>query len=188
VSRVGNLPIPIPDGVQVEVSGSAVKVKGPKGELEKTFHPDMQIELVGGEVVVSRPTDQRQHKALHGLTRSLINNMVIGVNEGFSKTLDVFGVGYRALLHGENLVLQLGHSHAVEVVPPPGVTFSVAPGDRTDRSLVGSVIVEGIDKQVVGQVAADIRAWRPPEPYKGKGVRYRGEYVRRKAGKAGKVG
>jgi large subunit ribosomal protein L6 len=113
VSRVGNLPIPIPDGVQVEISGSAVKVKGPKGELEKTFHPDMQIELVDGEVLVSRPSDQRQHKALHGLTRSLINNMVVGVNQGFSKTLDVFGVGYRALLRGENLVLQLGHSHAI---------------------------------------------------------------------------
>ena len=188
MSRVGKLPVPIPDGVQVNVKGSLVKVSGPKGALEKTFHPEMEIGLVDGQVVVTRPSDQRQHKALHGLTRALINNMVIGVHEGFSKTLDIFGVGYRASLRGENLVLQLGHSHAIEVVPPPGIAFQVVPGDRTDRMLVGTIIIEGIDKQVVGQVAADVRAWRPPEPYKGKGVRYRGEYVRRKAGKAGKVG
>ena len=188
MSRVGKQPIPIPEAVQAKVDGRKVSVKGPKGELEKTFHPEIKIELVDGQVVVTRPSDQRHHKALHGLTRALINNMVVGVNEGFSKTLDIYGVGYRASLRGTNLVLQLGHSHYIEVVPPPGVTFHVAPGDRTNRALVGSVIVEGIDKQVVGQVAADIRAWRPPEPYKGKGVRYRGEYVRRKAGKAGKIG
>jgi large subunit ribosomal protein L6 len=182
------MPVPIPDGVEVEIKGSTVKVKGPKGELEKTFDDQLSIELSNGEIVVSRPTDERQHRALHGLTRALINNMVAGVDKGFSKTLDIYGVGYRALMRGENLVLQLGHSHAIEVVPPPGVNFSVLPGDRADRSMVGSIVVEGIDKQVVGQVAADIRAWRPPEPYKGKGVRYRGEYVRRKAGKAGKVG
>lgn len=182
------MPVPIPDGVEVEVNGTTVKVKGPKGELEKTFDAELSIQLSDGEIVVSRPTDQRQHRALHGLTRALINNMVDGVSEGFSKTLDIYGVGYRALMRGDNLVLQLGHSHAIEVVPPPGVNFGVLPGDRADRSMVGSVVVEGIDKQVVGQVAADIRAWRPPEPYKGKGVRYRGEYVRRKAGKAGKVG
>jgi large subunit ribosomal protein L6 len=182
------MPIPVPDGVQVDVEGNTVRVQGPKGTLEQAFHPDMKIGMVDGELVVSRPSDQRHHRALHGLTRALINNMVIGVSKGFSKTLDIFGVGYRALMRDENLVLQLGHSHAIEVVPPPGVTFSVAPGDRTDRTLVGSIIIEGIDKQVVGQVAADIRAWRPPEPYKGKGVRYRGEYVRRKAGKAGKIG
>jgi large subunit ribosomal protein L6 len=182
------MPIPVPDDVQVDIDGNSVKVKGPKGELVKSFHPDIAIKLVDGEVIVSRPTDQRQHRALHGLTRALINNMVVGVKDGFSKTLDIYGVGYRALMRGENLVLQLGHSHAIEVVPPPGVTFHVAPGDRANRELVGSITVEGIDKQVVGQVSADIRAWRPPEPYKGKGVRYRGEYVRRKAGKAGKVG
>jgi large subunit ribosomal protein L6 len=182
------MPIPIPSEVQVKIDGDTVKVTGPKGELAKSFHPDMKIELVDEELIVTRPTDQRHHRALHGLTRALINNMVIGVTKGFSKTLDIYGVGYRALMRGENLVLQLGHSHAIEVVPPPGITFQVAPGDRANRELVGSVTVEGIDKQVVGQVSADIRSWRPPEPYKGKGVRYRGEYVRRKAGKAGKVG
>ena len=188
MSRVGKMPIPIPDGVEVEIKGSTVKVKGPRGELEQQFNPDLSIVLEEGQVRVDRPSDQRHHRALHGLTRALINNMVVGVHEGFSKTLDIYGVGYRALLRGDNLVLQLGHSHAVEVVPPPNVSFTITPGDRTNRELVGSVTVVGIDKQVVGQVAADIRSWRPPEPYKGKGVRYRGEYVRRKAGKAGKVG
>jgi large subunit ribosomal protein L6 len=182
------MPIPIPDGVEVEIKGSTVRVTGPRGELEKTFDPELMIVFEGGEIRVDRPSDQRHHRALHGLTRALINNMVIGVHEGFSKTLDIYGVGYRALMRGDNLVLQLGHSHAVEVVPPPNVSFSITPGDRTNRALVGSVTVVGIDKQVVGQVAADIRSWRPPEPYKGKGVRYRGEYVRRKAGKAGKIG
>ena len=188
MSRIGKLPIPVPDGVDVKVDGCTVKVKGPKGELEKTFHQDIKIELVDGQIVITRPSDQRHHKALHGLTRALVNNMVVGVNEGFTRTLDIYGVGYRASLRDKSLVLQLGHSHAVEVIPPPDVTFHVTPGDRTNRALVGSITVEGIDKQVVGQVAADIRAWRPPEPYKGKGVRYRGEYVRRKAGKAGKIG
>jgi large subunit ribosomal protein L6 len=182
------MPITLPSGVKADIKGSTVRVQGPKGELEKTFHPEIGIELVDGQIVVSRPSDQRHHKALHGLTRALISNMVTGVHTGFSKTLDIYGVGYRASLHGDNLVLQLGHSHAIEVIPPPGISFQVAPGDRANRMLVGSITVEGIDKQVVGQVAADIRAWRPPEPYKGKGVRYRGEYVRRKAGKAGKIG
>jgi large subunit ribosomal protein L6 len=175
-------------GIQVDIKKSTVKVTGPKGTLEKTFHPDMDIQLDGNQIVVTRPSDQRHHKALHGLTRSLINNMVIGVNQGFSKVLEIVGVGYRASLHDQNLVLQLGHSHAVEVVPPPGVTFTVDSRSSVDRQIVGTITVDGIDKQVVGQVAADIRAWRPPEPYKGKGVRYRGEYVRRKAGKAGKIG
>ncbi len=188
MSRIGQMPIPIPDGVQVDIKGNAVRVQGPKGELEQVFHADIKIEMVDGQIVVSRPSDQRHHRALHGLTRSLVNNMVVGVHEGFSKTLDIYGVGYRALMHDKNLVLQLGHSHAIEVVPPPDISFQVIPGDRTNRALVGTIVVEGIDKQVVGQVAADIRAWRPPEPYKGKGVRYRGEYVRRKAGKAGKIG
>lgn len=181
MSRIGKLPVPVPPGVQAEIVGSTVKVKGPKGSLEKTFHSDISIALDDGRIVVSRPSEQRQHKALHGLTRALINNMVVGVSEGFSKVLEIVGVGYRAAMRGKNLVLYLGHSHAVEVVPPPNVSFTIA-----DRGT--TVTVTGIDKEVVGQVAADIRAWRPPEPYKGKGVRYRGEYVRRKAGKAGKVG
>jgi large subunit ribosomal protein L6 len=184
--------------VDIEDGGTIVKVSGPKGSLEKTFHPDMQITMDRGEtdsnsdnamqVVVTRPSDQRHHKALHGLTRALINNMVVGVNEGFSKTLDIVGVGYRASMKDENLVLQLGHSHAIEVLPPPGIRFEVVARARGDRQIAGTIIVWGIDKQLVGQVAAEIRAWRPPEPYKGKGIRYRDEYVRRKAGKAGKIG
>ncbi len=188
MSRIGKLPVPVPPGVQVNIEGSTVTVTGPKGTLTKTFHPDMDIKLVDGQVVVSRPSDHRRHRALHGLTRALINNMVIGVSEGFSKVLEIYGVGYRASLRGQNLVLQLGHSHAIEVVPPPGITFTVESRRDASGQVVGIVTVAGIDKQVVGQVAADIRAWRPPEPYKGKGVRYRGEYVRRKAGKAGKLG
>lgn len=182
------MPVPIPSGVQVSVDGNTIKAKGPKGELVKTFHPDIQIELVDGQLILSRPSDQRQHRALHGLTRALVNNLIVGVHAGFTKVLDIYGVGYRALLRGQNLVLQLGHSHAVEVIPPPGVSFRVEPGDRANRELAGTIFVDGVDKQVVGQVAADIRAWRPPEPYKGKGVRYRDEHVRRKAGKAGKIG
>jgi large subunit ribosomal protein L6 len=181
VSRIGKMPVPVPPGVKIDISGNTVKVTGPKGSLEKTFHPDMSVSLDDGAIVVSRPSDGRQHKALHGLTRALINNMVIGVNEGFTKVLDIVGVGYRAAMRQNNLVLYLGHSHAVEVVPPPNVSFTLE-----SRGTVITVL--GIDKQVVGQVAADIRAWRPPEPYKGKGVRYRDEYVRRKAGKAGKIG
>lgn len=180
MSRIGKLPVPVPSGVKVEVSGSTVKVTGPKGSLEKTFHPDMTIAVDGGQVVVTRPSDQRQHKALHGLTRAYINNMVVGVSHGFSKVLEIVGVGYRAAKREKNLVLYLGHSHAIEVVPPPNVSFTV--GERGQL-----ITISGIDKEMVGQVAADIRAWRPPEPYKGKGVRYQGEYVRHKAGKAGKI-
>jgi len=171
----------------VEIKGNTVKVSGPKGSLEKSFHPDMSMSMVDGEVVVTRPSDQRHHKALHGLTRALINNMVVGVNEGFSKVLEVVGVGYRASMQAERLVLQLGHSHAIEVIPPPDVSFSLNTRSAVDRNIVATITVEGIDKQIVGQIAADIRSWRPPEPYKGKGVRYQGEYVRRKAGKAGKL-
>jgi large subunit ribosomal protein L6 len=181
------MPVPVPQGVQVEIKGNSVKAKGPKGSLEKSFHPDMEIKLADGQIVVERPSDQRHHKALHGLTRSLINNMVIGVSEGFTKVLEIIGVGYRASLRNQNLVLQLGHSHAIEVIPPPDITFVVGSRSGVDRQAVTTITVEGIDKQVVGQVAADIRAWRPPEPYKGKGVRYAGEYVRRKAGKAGRI-
>lgn len=188
MSRIGKLPVPIPSGVKVKVEGEKISVSGPKGTLERAFHPDMTVKLADGQITVTRPSDEKQHKALHGLTRALINNMVIGVSQGYTKDLDVVGVGYRASLRGENLVLQLGHSHGVEVVPPPGIKFAVTPGARGDREVVASINVSGPDKELVGQVAADIRAWRPPEPYKGKGVRYRDEYVRRKAGKAGKVG
>jgi large subunit ribosomal protein L6 len=141
----------------------------------------MSIELQNDHVVVSRPTDQRHHRALHGLTRALLNNMVAGVTEGFSKQLEIQGVGYRAELAGENLIMHLGYSHTIEVQPPPGIVFSFEPRAKV-------ITVEGIDKELVGQIAADIRKLRPPEPYKGKGVRYRGEHVRRKAGKAGKIG
>ena len=193
VSRIGRQPVALPTGVKVNieqsaVEGSTVKVTGPNGTLTRTFHPDIDVQMADGQVVVSRPSDGRQHKALHGLTRALINNMVIGVTQGFSKVLEIMGVGYRASLRGDNLVLQLGHSHAVEIVAPPGINLSVEQRSRGDRELAGTITVWGIDKQLVGQVAAEIRAWRPPEPYKGKGVRYRGEYVRRKAGKAGKLG
>jgi large subunit ribosomal protein L6 len=180
VSRVGRQPIPVPEKVQVEIKGSQVEVKGPKGELARQFHPDIKIELKDDQLVVSRPTDQRQHRALHGLTRALLNNMVIGVTDGFRKELEIQGVGYRAELAGDNLIMHLGFSHPIEVQPPPGIAFSFEP-----RSKV--ITVEGPDKEVVGQMAADIRKLRPPEPYKGKGVRYLGEYVRRKAGKAGKI-
>ena len=193
MSRIGRMPVAVPAGVKVDikqstVQGSTVEVTGPNGTLTRTFHPDITVQMQDGQIEVSRPSDERQHKALHGLTRALINNMVVGVDEGFSKVLEIIGVGYRASLRGDNLVLQLGHSHAVEVVAPPGIKFSVEAGTRGDRQSSGTITVWGIDKQLVGQVAAEIRAWRPPEPYKGKGVRYRGEYVRRKAGKAGKLG
>lgn len=180
MSRIGRKPIPVPADVEVHIEGTRVRVKGPRGELERSFHPDMRIELQDGQLVVSRPTDHRHHKALHGLTRALLNNMVIGVKEGFRKELEIEGVGYRAEKQGDSLVLFVGFSHPVLVVPPPGITLSVEERGRR-------IVVEGIDKQLVGQVAAEIRAWRPPEPYKGKGIRYAGEVVRRKAGKAGKV-
>jgi large subunit ribosomal protein L6 len=170
----------VPDKVQVKIEGNRVTVKGPKGELQRDFHPDMRIELTDGNLVVKRPTDQRQHRALHGLTRALLNNMVTGVTEGFRKVLEIVGVGYRAELAGNNLIMYLGHSHSIEVKPPPDVTFSLEPRTKL-------ITVDGIDKEIVGQVSANIRGLRPPEPYKGKGVRYRGEHIRRKAGKAGKI-
>jgi large subunit ribosomal protein L6 len=181
VSRIGRQPVPVPDRVQVEIEGSRVAVKGPRGELLREFHPDMLIEVQDDQLVVNRPTDQRHHRALHGLTRALLSNMVVGVTEGFRKELEIQGVGYRAEMAGNNLIMHLGYSHPIEVEPPAGIEFSFEP-----RSKV--ITVEGVDKEVVGQMAADIRKLRPPEPYKGKGVRYRGEYVRRKAGKAGKIG
>ncbi len=181
MSRIGRLPVPVPSGVTVDIKGSHVKVKGPKGELERSFHPDISIAQEGDKLVVMRPTDGRLHRAMHGLTRALLANMVTGVVEGFRKTLDIEGVGYRAEIKGDNLVLSVGYSHPVEMVPPPGITFSVEKGAKT-------VHVDGIDKELVGEIAARIRRVRKPEPYKGKGIRYRGEHVRRKAGKAGKVG
>lgn len=180
MSRIGRLPIQIPDGVQVTINEPRVRVKGPKGELERSFHPDMRVELMGNEMQVNRPTDQRHHRALHGLTRSLLNNMVVGVSDGFEKVLEIVGVGYRAEMQGDSLKLNLGFSHPVVIDPPDDVSFEI----ETRRKLI---TIRGIDKEIVGQLAADIRKLRPPEPYKGKGVRYLGEYVRRKAGKAGKA-
>jgi large subunit ribosomal protein L6 len=181
VSRIGKQPVPIPGKVQVKIDGSEVTVKGPKGELYHKFPVDMSIAEENGEIVVTRPTDQRHHRALHGMTRALINNMVIGVSEGFEKVLTIEGVGYRAEQEGTTLVMYLGYSHTIPIEPPDNVEFVVEERGRLIR-------VRGIDKQVVGELAANIRKLRPPEPYKGKGVRYQGEYVRRKAGKAGKIG
>jgi len=175
MSRIGKQPIPVPSGVEVKVDGQKVSVKGPKGTLEDTFHEDMMIKLEDGQVIVERPSDEREHRSLHGLTRTLIDNMVVGVSQGFEKVLEIQGVGYRALLKGKSLELSLGFSHPVLVEPEAGIEFE-APDATT-------VIVRGISKQRVGQIAAEIRAKRPPEPYKGKGVRYRGEHVRRKVGK-----
>ena len=182
MSRIGRMPISLPEGVRADIRGVQVTVTGPKGGLSREFHPDMEVVLEDGQLKVRRPTDQRHHKALHGLTRALLNNMVIGVTQGFQKQLEIHGVGYRVDLQGDgSLVLHLGFSHSVHIVPPEEIQFEVEP--RTKR-----ITVRGIDKELVGQVTAEIRAWRPPEPYKGKGIRYVGEYVRRKAGKAGKVG
>ncbi len=180
MSRVGRKPVDIPKGVQVKVDGNTVTVKGPKGELTQTFHRNMQIAVENSQVVVKKPDDYL-YDAMHGLTRALINNMVAGVTQGFKRDLEIEGVGYRAELQGKNLVLSVGLSHTVTVPPPTGITFTV---DKTQR-LVG---IEGADKQVVGEIAAKIRTIRPPEPYKGKGVHYLGEKIRRKAGKAGKAG
>jgi len=176
MSRVGKLPVPVPDGVEVHVDGTRVSARGPLGSLELSFDPDMGIELVDGEVRVTRPTDQVRHRALHGLTRSLIANMVQGVTEGFSRSLEIQGVGYRAEKRGRNLVLNVGFSHPVE--------FDVPEGIEIELESPTLVHVRGADKQLVGEVAAEIRHVRPPEPYKGKGIRYVGEQVRRKAGKA----
>jgi large subunit ribosomal protein L6 len=176
MSRVGKLPVVIPDGVEVRVDGARVAVKGPKGELERSFDPEIQIEIEDGEIRVRRPTDQPRHRALHGLTRSLINNMVLGVTEGFRRSLEIHGVGYRAEKRGRNLTLNVGFSHPVQFEVPEGIEIEVE-----NPTLVH---VTGADKQLVGEVAAEIRLVRPPEPYKGKGIRYVGEQVRRKAGKA----
>ena len=180
MSRIGKMPVALPKGVNISIDGTTVKVKGPKGELTQTFHEDLTIKQENGAVVVS-PPDDPAYNAMHGLTRALINNMVKGVSEGFTRVLEIEGVGYRGEIQGKNLVLALGYSHPVPVVPPEGISFAV---DKTQRVIT----IEGPDKQVVGQVAANIRKLRPPEPYKRKGIRYQGEKIRRKAGKAGKVG
>jgi len=177
VSRIGKKPVPIPGGVTVAVDGNTVSVKGPKGELSRTFRPEMRIRVDDGQVVVERSADTKTQRALHGLTRALIANMVEGVAAGYRKTLEIVGVGYRAEKKGKVLVLNVGFSHPVEYPEPAGLTIST-PTPTT-------VVVEGVDKEKVGQVAAEIRAVRPPEPYKGKGIRYQDEQVRRKAGKAG---
>jgi len=179
VSRIGRMPITVPKGVEVHIEGTSIKVKGPKGELRYVFPGDMQVSLSDGEIHVQRPSDTNQHRALHGMTRALIQNMVSGVSSGFEKILEVNGVGYRAEMDGKTLVLYVGYSHPVRIDPPEGIAFDV---DAKTRQIK----VMGIDKQLVGQIAADVRSVRPPEPYKGKGIRYIDEVVRRKTGKAGK--
>jgi large subunit ribosomal protein L6 len=179
MSRIGRSPVPVPSGVDVTIDGSHVTVKGPKGTLERDLPEPITIRQEGDELVLERPDDQRQNRALHGLARSLVANMVTGVHQGFTRQLDIVGVGYRAAAKGSDaLELALGFSHPVSVKAPEGISFEVP--------IPTQIIVSGIDKQRVGQVAADIRKWRPPEPYKGKGVRYSDEHVVRKAGKAGK--
>jgi len=180
MSRIGRMPIPLPSGVEVTQQGATLTVKGPLGTLERTLHPEMVIERGEGELRVVRPSDEPRHRALHGLTRTLVNNMVVGVTAGFTKPLEISGVGYRAQLQGTKLVLALGYSHPVEVDPPEGISFQVETPTR--------LAVVGADKELVGQIAAYIRSRRKPEPYKGKGIRYAGEQILRKAGKAGKVG
>jgi large subunit ribosomal protein L6 len=179
MSRIGRLPIAIPSQVKVELSGTQVTVRGPQGELSRSIRPEISVEVEDGTVAVTRPSDSPVHRSLHGLTRTLLFNMVTGVSQGYTKTLELQGVGYRAAKQGESLQLALGFSHPVIVEPPSGITFEV---EGTNR-----VHIKGIDKEQVGQVAANIRKIRPPEPYKGKGIRYAGEVVRRKAGKAGKA-
>ena len=175
MSRIGRKPIPVPEAVTVEIAPGRVEVKGPKGELTQVVSQEMAVEQADGAVIVQRPTDRGEHRALHGLTRSLIANMVSGVTEGFEKRLEIQGVGYRAQLKGRNLEMALGYSHPVSIEAPEGIEFEVPQPTE--------IVVRGIDKQLVGQVAADIRKRRPPEPYKGKGIRYRGEHVLRKVGK-----
>jgi large subunit ribosomal protein L6 len=181
MSRVGLKTIELPKNVQVTIHGEQVTVTGPRGKLQRSFDPDFKIVVEDGIVRVERPTDSHQHRATHGLTRALLANMVTGVSQGFARTLEVEGTGYRMDLQGRKLVLQLGYSHPIEFDPPEGISFEVPKGGR-------AVTILGVDKELVGEIAARIRRQRPPEPYKGKGVHYAGERIRRKAGKAGKVG
>ena len=179
MSRIGKQPIAIPAGVEVELKeGNTVTVKGPKGEMTRTFHPTMQISKEDGKVLIARPSDDKFERSLHGLTRSLLHNMVDGVTKGFSKKLEITGVGYRAQLQGNTLVLHLGYSHQIDMIPPEGIKVEVPDQNH--------IIVSGCDKQVVGEFAAKIRGKRPPEPYKGKGIKYSDEHIRRKEGKSGK--
>jgi large subunit ribosomal protein L6 len=178
MSRIGRLPIDVPASVNVTIDGSAVTVKGPKGELALTVASPIEVKLEDGQLLVSRPDDERNSRSLHGLTRTLIANQIIGVTDGYTKGLDIVGTGYRVAVDGQGITFALGYSHPITVQPPAGITFTVEGNNR--------VIVSGIDKQAVGEVAANLRKLRKPEPYKGKGVRYTGEIVRRKAGKSGK--
>ncbi|NMA65948.1 MAG: 50S ribosomal protein L6 [Clostridiaceae bacterium] len=178
MSRIGRMPVVIPAGVEVKQNGDEWIVKGPKGTLKASFHKNMIIKIEGDTITVSRPNDQKQNRSLHGLTRTLIANMITGVTQGYEKNLEIIGVGFRAQKQGKKLVMNLGFSHPVEIEEPEGITIEVPSADK--------ITVKGIDKQLVGEVAAKIREKRPPEPYKGKGIRYVGEYVIRKEGKAGK--
>jgi large subunit ribosomal protein L6 len=175
MSRIGRKPIPVPDGVEVEIRPGAVSVKGPRGELSERIAAEIGVELEDGRLVITRPTDRPDHRALHGLTRSLVANMVTGVTEGFERRLEIQGVGYRAVMRGSDLEMQIGFSHPVSVPAPDGITFEVPQPTQ--------IVVRGNSKQRVGEVAAQVRKWRPPEPYKGKGIRYEGEHVQRKVGK-----
>jgi large subunit ribosomal protein L6 len=180
MSRIGRLPITVPPNVDVAIDGRNITVKGPKGELSRALHPDMTVTRDGAVLTVSRPSEAKHHKQLHGLTRTLVANMVTGVTTGYRKPLEITGVGYRAAKVGDKLQLNLGYSHPIEIAPPAGISFELENPVR--------LAVVGIDKELVGQIAAQVRATRKPEPYKGKGVKYAGEVVRRKAGKAGKIG
>lgn len=180
MSRVGRLPVAIPAGVEVKIEGNVVEVKGPKGVLRREMHPDMQISVEENKIIVRRPSDERHHKALHGLTRTLVQNMVKGVTEGFERSLELVGVGYRAAKQGKKLVLTVGYSHPVEIEPEEGLEIEVPAPNK--------IVVKGIDKEKVGALAARIRAVREPEPYKGKGIKYEDEVIRRKVGKAGVKG
>jgi large subunit ribosomal protein L6 len=187
MSRIGRAPIPVPAGVKIELNDGTIKVKGPKGELSRPIHDGISVEQEDGRLLVKRANDEREQRALHGLTRALVANMVTGVTTGFSKTLDITGVGYRAQKQGDKVVFQLGYSHPVEFVPPPGIQLanveSFTP-TAANEWLSSRLVVQGIDKELVGAVAAKLKEYRPVEPYKGKGIRYHGEVVRRKAGKA----
>ena len=180
MSRIGKLPVVVPAGVNVELNGSTVTVKGSKGTLTQTFDPRMNIEMENGQIKVTRPDDTKENRSLHGLTRTLIHNMVTGVNDGFKKQLEIVGIGYRAEKAGNDLVLKVGYSHDVKMTPPEGITVEVPSPNQ--------IVINGYDKQKVGQFASEVRGVRPPEPYKGKGIKYADEVVRRKEGKAGKGG
>jgi large subunit ribosomal protein L6 len=180
VSRVGRMPVVIPSGVQVDINGTHVGVKGPKGELKRAFSPSIGIAMDNGQIVITRNSDQPAERALHGTTRAVLANMIHGVSTGFERVLEIEGVGYRAEMNGQKLILYMGYSHPVEIEPPAGISFDV---DAKARQ----VFVRGFDKELVGQIAANVRNVRPPEPYHGKGLHYLGEKIRRKAGKAGKA-